>query len=152
MPADVLYARTNADLKAAVDAYAERRDVSLNAAIIELVTRGLANAAAQDAASAKLEKLEAEKAKLVRQLTEYKTQTQYLSAFAEQVKGRAGACPSPSCEKPVTGLDLLRGRCPACGTALSSLPTASKPLDTQLLSLIGAVGLLAGVIWVASKA
>lgn len=149
---DVLYARAQPELKAAVDAFAEGRGLSMNAAIVDLVTRGLQAIAAEDATQSALEKLENEKAKLAKQLAAHQSQASNMQAFIDQAKGPAGICPSDSCRAPVTGLDLLRGRCPSCGTALSSLPTTSKPLDGQLLLLIGAVGLLAGAaVWAASK-
>jgi uncharacterized protein (DUF1778 family) len=145
---DVLYARAQPDLKALVDAYAESRGVSMNGAIIDLVTRGLASVAAEDATRAKLEKLEADKARLLAQLDSIRSQTQNLQAFANQAKGTVGTC--PECDHTVTGLDLLLSRCPKCGKALSSLPATSKPLDTQLILLIGAVALLAGAaVWAA---
>lgn len=152
MVTDVLYARAQPDLKAAVDAFAEGRGLSMNAAIVDLVTRGLAAVQSEDATRTALEKLESEKAKLTKQLAAQQSQSQNLQAFVEQAKGPAGVCPNRPCATSVTGLDLLRGRCPACGAALSSLPTTSKPLDGQLLLLIGAVGLLAGAaVWATTK-
>ena len=106
----------------------------------------------EDATRTALGTLESEKTKLMSQLALQRSQSQNLQAFVEQAKGPAGVCPDESCGASITGLDLLRGRCPECGTALSSLPATSKPLDGQLLILIGAVGLLAGaVVWAASK-
>ena len=149
---DVLYARAQPELKAAVDAFAEGRGLSMNAAIVDLVTRGLASVAEEDATRTALEKLESERAKLTKQLAAQQTQSQNLHAFVEQAKELAGICPNEACGTQVSGLDLLRGRCPKCTTALSSLPTTSKPLDGQLLLLIGAVGLLAGAaVWATKK-
>jgi len=148
--ADVLYARAQPDLKAMVDAYAEGRGLSMNGAILDLVTRGLAQAAAEETTRAKLDKLEADKVKLMAQLEGMKSRTQNLAAFTAQAKGVVGDC--PECAKPVNGLDLLLSRCPHCGKPLTSLPATAKPLDTQLLLLIGAVSLLAGAaVWAATK-
>jgi hypothetical protein len=145
---DVLYARVQPELKAAVDAFAEGRGISMNAAIIDLATRGLASVAAENVTRSSLEKLEHERAKLAKQLAAQQSLSQNLEAFIQQAKGPAGLCPDDACGTRVSGLDLLRGRCPKCMTALSSLPTTSKPLDGQLLLLIGAVGLLAGAaVW-----
>jgi hypothetical protein len=147
---DVLYARAAPDLKSAVDAFAEARNLSLNAAIVDLVTRGLASAADEEDTRRTMEKLELERTKLAKQLAAQENQQQNVAAFVEQAKSTAGDC--PKCKKAVTGLDLLRSRCPECGTALSSLPAMKQPLDAQLLLLIGAVGLLAGAaVWAAKK-
>jgi hypothetical protein len=149
---DVLYARAQPELKEAVDAFAEGRGLSMNAAVVELVTRGLQSVSAEGATRAALDKLEHDKTNLAKQLAAHEAQTQNMQAFIEQAKGPAGSCPNTKCDTSLTGLDLLRGRCPKCGTALSSLPATNKPLDGQLLLLIGAVGLLAGAaVWAASK-
>ena len=147
---DVLYARAAPELKAAVDAFAEGRNLSMNAAIVDLVTRGLASVIEEDATRTAMEKLEHERTTLAKQLAAHENQQQNVAAFVEQAKSTAGEC--PKCHKPVTGLDLLRSRCPECGTALSSLPAMKQPLDGQLLILIGAVGLLAGAaVWATKK-
>lgn len=150
MTADVLYARTTPDIKGAVDAYAFNRGLKMNAAVVDLVQRGLAAAAEEDETRAQLERLESERDALTAKLSGFENQTQVLAAFLEQTKGPAGVC--PACEHKVTGLDLLRTRCPECGTALSTLQSNSKLLDGQLLTLIGAAALLAGAVWIASKA
>lgn len=150
MAADVLYARTNPALKLAVDAYALNRGLKMNAAVIDLVQRGLAAAAEEDTTRARLEHLEAERAALTAKLSGFQNQSQVLTAFLEQTMGPVGVC--PSCSHKVTGLDLLRTRCPKCGSALSTLQSTSKPLDGQLVNLIGAAALLAGAVWIASKA
>jgi len=49
MSTNVLYARTTPEQKAAVDAYAASKGLKMNAAVVDLVSRGLASVAEEDA-------------------------------------------------------------------------------------------------------
>lgn len=153
---DVLYARAAPALKAAVDGYAEQRAISINAAIVDLVTKGLAASEGEEFSRTRLATLDDEHARLKADLAESQSQLRTLTAFIERVQLNVGVCTAPNCGHGVTGLDLLStGKCPRCGTALISLPTTTttttKPFDGQLLLLLGAVGLLVGAAWAASK-
>jgi hypothetical protein len=77
-----------------------------------------------------------------------------LGAFAQQASRRIGTC--PACKERITGHDLLvTGACGRCGKTLSGLiapaQTGSAIDQRELMILVGAVGVLLGIAYLASK-
>ena len=77
-----------------------------------------------------------------------------VKAFAQRAGRGVGTC--PKCREPITGYDLLgAGACPRCSQALASLiaPAETSPtLDQrELMFLVGALGAVLGVAYLASK-
>jgi hypothetical protein len=159
----VIYARIPAGLKEAVDAYAHERSLTLTAAVTDLLERGLQ--AVSDAASvselqsrvvaldrdlgvARVELAESNAA-----LSSLRGREQELHALAQRADQPVGKC--PHCAKPVLGTDvLLTQRCPQCGNGLSSVlwnPKMTGLNQTELLVLLGALGIIVGAAYLQSK-
>lgn len=162
-PTAVVYARIASGLKGQVEAYANDRGVTLTAAVADLLERGLeavSNAASVDQlqhrvaeldrqlSTARIELAEANATRSSLQERERGLQT--LAQRAEQTLG-----PCPLCKKPVSGFDVLvSGHCPSCGRGLASVLVGPqmKGLDqTELLVLLGALGIVLGAAYLGSK-
>lgn len=157
MPTEVIYARVPTALKEACDAYAAQRGATLTGAVVDLLDRGL-SAVSDERSVAELEKnlAEATAAKNVAEAALHAAQTELgaVKAFAQRAGREVGTC--PKCNEPITGYDLLGvGACPRCSQALSSLiaPAAASPtLDQrELMFLVGALGAVLGIAYLASK-
>lgn len=159
----VIYARIAAGLKGQVEVYAKDRGMTLTAAVVDLLERGLeavTNAGPveqlrervldQDRhlSSARVELAEATAA--LSSLRERERGLQTLAQRAEQTLG-----PCPHCTKPVSGYDvLISGHCPSCGRGLTSVLVGPqmKGLDqTEILLLLGALGIVLGAAYLGSK-
>jgi tetrahydromethanopterin S-methyltransferase subunit D len=82
------------------------------------------------------------------------TQLAALNALAQRASRRVGNC--PKCREQITGHDLLgTGQCRACGHGLSGLiapePTAPSLDQRELLVLVGALGAVLAIAYIASK-
>src|SRR5437016_5520491 len=157
MATEVIYARVPAPVKAAADAYASQHGKTLAGAIADLLERGLG--AASDERSVRelqvnLAYVKAEKARVEADLAAARAQLATLSTLAHQADRKVGTC--PSCQKPVTGRDLLEVReCPHCHQTLSDLIVPDQGTSTldqrELLILVGALGAVLAVAYLASK-
>jgi hypothetical protein len=155
----VIYARVPDTLKEAADAYADERGVTLTGAVVDLLARGLA--AASDERSVEqlelnLARVTTEKAKVEADLRAAQNELAGFAALAQRANQFIGKCPKKACSKDITGKDLLVvGSCSACGQSLSSLLTpeaGSSTLDQrEFLILLGVIGAVLGVAYVASK-
>ncbi|HZP97241.1 MAG TPA: hypothetical protein VFC31_13055 [Candidatus Limnocylindria bacterium] len=162
-PTAVVYARIASGLKIQVEAYASERGMTLTAAVVDLLERGLeavSNAASLDQlreriaeqdrefSTARVELAEANAA--LSSLQERERSLQTLAQRAGQILG-----PCPHCSKPVSGVDVLvTGHCPSCGRGLTSVLVGPqmKGLDqTELLLLLGALGIVLGAAYLGSK-
>ena len=159
MTSQVIYARVPATLKNAADAYAAQRGQTLTGAVAELLDRGL-NAAMDEQSIAHLQAdlalANAERATAEAELAAAKSQLAVLGNLAQRARQTVGTCPSPTCEGEITGYDLLAtGRCHTCNEALSGLLTpqpATSSLDQrEMLILVGALGAVLGIAYLASK-
>ncbi len=157
MSTEVIYARVPAALKEAADAYAARHGKTLTGAVSDLLDRGLAAVSDEESLAqmeASLARLEAGKAEAEADLHAARTQLAGLEALAQRAGRPVGTC--PDCKKQITGNDLLvSGQCRECGHALSGLIAPDRPasgLDQrELLLLMGALGVVLGVAYLASK-
>lgn len=162
-PTAVVYARIASGLKGQVEAYAHERGMTLTAAVIDLLERGLeavSNGASveqlrdrsveqdRQLSTARVEMAEANAA--LSSLQERERGMQTLAQRAEQTLG-----PCPHCSKPVSGFDVLvTGHCPSCARGLTSVLVGPqmKGLDqTELLLLLGALGIVLGAAYLGSK-
>jgi rubrerythrin len=163
---EVLYARVAADLKGAVDRYADDHGLSITAGVGRLLELGLRTDADGTPSEQLRRRAERAEQRLTRAQTELTTVRTELDgaqqreralagaheALARRISGVVGSC--PACGKPVKGSDVLvDGTCPACSVSLASLATPDQPgkvgkggLDpTEYKLLIGAVGVLLGI-------
>jgi hypothetical protein len=166
----VIYARVEESLKEAVEAYRSDRGFTLTAAAVDLLERGLA--AASDEASVReltesLATASAERDAAVSELRSANGELGALRALAARAGHQLGTCPKTECSSPITGYDLLAtGRCPVCDTALPDVlrPETSESAqidrdltirggvdDRELLLLLGAIGAVVGVAYLASR-
>jgi hypothetical protein len=157
MATEVIYARVPAAIKEAADAYASQHGKTLTGAVADLLDRGL-NAASDERSVEQLEtnlaRISAEKAEAEAGLQAATTQLAALSALAQRAGQRVGSC--PKCSEQITGHDLLAtGQCGACHQTLSDLivPERTAPsLDQrELLVLVGALGAVLAIAYIASK-
>lgn len=157
MSTEVVYARVPTALKEACDAYASQRGATLTGAVVDLLERGL-SAVCDERSIAELEKnlAEATAAKNVAEAALRAAQAELgaVKALAQRAGLQVGTC--PNCRESITGYDLLgAGACPRCSQALSSLiaPAAASPtLDQrELMFLVGALGAVLGIAYLASK-
>jgi hypothetical protein len=147
----VIYARVPETVKADVEEYADQNAVSLSAAVVDLLQRGLAAAGEERSIAnleAKLARMNGEKVTLEANLHVALNEVGALRSFAQRAGATTvGSC--PKCRAPITGLDLLgRGLCGKCQASLLELlapkgPT-SKPLldDRAVGALVGALGIV----------
>ncbi len=155
----VVYGRVSPALKQALTTRAKERGLSLNATLVELLERGLAESA-QEAARAELEaalaasvreleevraRLAAAEGRLVAAAEQEERTKGTLRALTERARPELGQC--PACRKPVRGHDyLVSGRCPNCSRALTALlaplQQIGAPERDEYLALLGALGAL----------
>jgi len=159
---EVIYARVPAELKGAVEEHAAGRSLTLAGAVSELLVRGVEavhgapSVATTEARVTELARELAE-ARLAHQEETFRRQNaeqqhQLLQRAAQTWTTRAnqpvGQC--PSCTKVISGYDLfVSGQCPQCQHAVTSMlaPGEKSGLDQkELLVLLGAVGILLGVM------
>jgi hypothetical protein len=157
----VVYLRVPDALKQALAVRARERGLSLTAAVVALLERGLdasaderareregelaASAAELEGTRARL--AEAEAALALAREREQITASSF-SALAERARGELAVC--PQCRKPVCGSDLLvSGHCPNCARAITALllprPQTGAPDRDAYLALLGALGGLVGL-------
>ena len=157
MATEVIYARVPTALKEAADAYAGQHGKTLTGAVAELLDRGL-NAASDERSiwqlEANLARVSAEKAEAEASLQAATTQLAALNALAQRASQKVGTC--PHCGQQITGHDLLAtGRCGSCRQTLSDLivpePTASSLDQRELFVLVGAIGAVLAIAYIASK-
>ena len=157
MVTEVIYARVPTALKEAADAYASQHGKTLTGAVADLLDRGL-NAASDERSIGELEtnlaRVTAQKAEAEANLQAATTQLAALNALAQRASRRVGTC--PNCNEQITGHDLLgTGQCMACGQTLSGLiapgPTAPTLDQRELLVLVGALGAVLAIAYIASK-
>jgi hypothetical protein len=157
----VVYARVPDSLKQALAARARERDLSLTAAVVALLERGL-DASEEErareregelaASASELERTrarlaEAEAALELARGREQITASTY-RALAERARGALASC--PQCKKPLRGSDLLvSGHCPQCARPITALllprPQTGAPDRDAYLALLGALGGLVGL-------
>jgi hypothetical protein len=157
MTTEVIYARVPTALKEAADAYASQHGKTLTGAVADLLDRGL-NAASDKRSIGQLEaslaRVSAEKAEAEAGLQAATTQLAALNALAQRASRKVGTC--PNCGRQITGHDLLAtGQCDSCHQTLSGLivPERTAPsLDQrELLVLVGALGAVLAIAYIASK-
>jgi hypothetical protein len=157
MATEVIYARVPTALKEAADAYASQHGKTLTGAVADLLDRGL-NAASDQRSIGQLEvnlaRVSAEKAEAEAGLQAATTRLAALSALAQRASQRVGTC--PNCSQEITGHDLLAtGQCASCHCTLSDLivpERAASSLDQrELLVLVGALGAVLAIAYIASK-
>jgi len=165
MTTEVIYARVPEDLKEATARHAAEHGVTLTAAIVDLLERGLSASAASvspDELQAQITTLASEKAQMAADLRAAVAELSTLRALADRTRKAVGGC--PTCGGPISGYDLLAtGQCSHCAAALPDLlslaltSTGKRPLGTStfnerdLLLLLGAVGAVVGVAYLANK-
>lgn len=165
----VIYARVPDQLKDAVDGYAAERGTTLTSAVVDLLERGLVSTS--DAPSVadlelKLATTSAQKAEVEASLRSARLELQTLQSLSERTGQTLGQCPRPDCARTITGYDLLvTGHCPSCGQALTDLLKLKSPQtevsgdqprpggvsERDFLLLLGALGAVVGVAYLASK-
>lgn len=160
MATEVAYARIPAELKTAVEAHADEHGVSQTAAIVALLERGLQ----ADGLERRVRKLEEQLASARAdghesaarlQTLEEREQTlrQTYDGLVARLERPVAKC--PKCAGDVRGYDLLAtGQCQTCGAPLASLLLAhgkSGTDQTELLLLLGALGLVLTLAYVQSK-
>jgi hypothetical protein len=154
---EVIYARVPASWKEAADAYADEHGTTLTGAVADLLDRGLSRVSDDRTVAelqARLSRPTAEKAETEAELQTARSQVAALGAFAQQASRRIGTC--SACKQQITGHDLLvTGACRQCGYALAGLiaPARSGSAIDQreLMILVGAVGVLLGIAYLASR-
>ena len=157
----VVYARVPDSLKQALAARAREGGLSLTAALVALLERGL-DASEEErareregelaASAAELERTrarlaEAEAALALARERERITATSF-RALAERARGELASC--PQCQKPLRGSDLLvGGHCPQCARPITALllprSQTGAPDRDAYLALLGALGALVGL-------
>ncbi len=156
----VVYARVPDSLKQALHKHAADRGLTLTGAVVEVAERGLEairTGASLESLADRLAALnrEVERARMRLKEAEIRLQTarereetiaRAYAGVAERMRQELARC--PGCRKPVGGADLLmRGHCPYCGRALTSLlaPTRAGIDRDEWIALLGALGVLAGL-------
>jgi hypothetical protein len=152
----VVYARVPDPLKQALAARARERGLSVTAAVVALLERGL-NAGEQERAGERERELAASASELERTRTRLAEAELRLKAaqereeliartygaFAERAQGELALC--PQCRKPLRGSDFfVSGHCPNCERAITTLLTpraqTGAPDRDAYLALLGALG------------
>ena len=159
----VIYARIAAGLKGQVEIYARDRGMTLTAAVVDLLERGLEAVTNAGSVEQLRERISDQDRELSSARVEMAEATATLSSLRERERSlqtlaqRSGQIlgPCPHCSKPVTGFDVLvTGHCPSCGRGLTSVLVGPqmKGLDqTELLLLLGALGIVLGAAYLGSK-
>jgi hypothetical protein len=154
----VVYLRVPDALKQALEVRARERGLSLTAAVVALLERGL-DASADErareregelaASAAELERTQARLVEIEAALALAREREQLTAssfrALAERARGRLAVC--PQCRKPLRGSDLLvSGHCPNCDRAITALllprQQTGAPDRDAYLALLGALGSL----------
>jgi hypothetical protein len=155
----VIYARVPDSLKEAADTYAGDRGVTLTAAVVDLLERGLA-ATTDERSIGQLElnlaRVSAEKAQVEAELQATKTELAAVETVFQRASQPLGTCPKKGCGSDFTGYDLLAvGRCGTCGQPLGDLitpgPKGSSLNQQDYMVLLAIVGAMLGVAYFASK-
>jgi|SRR5665213_876488 len=159
MATEVIYARVPKALKDAADAYAALKGTTLTGAVVDLLDRGM-TAVSDGASIVELEKnlaeVSGERDRVSAELHAAQSEVSALRTFTQRTSRPVGTCPNPSCDQPITGYDLLAlGQCRHCGQALSNLiaPKSGAPTIDQreIMILVGALGAVLGIAYLASK-
>ena len=155
----VIYARVPDTLKEAADLYASEQGVTLTAAVVDLLERGLA-AVTDERSIADLEhqlvRVTGEKAQAEADLKVAANELTGLRSFAQRAtQTQVGKC--PKCSQPISGYDLLgTGQCGHCAQSLLDLlaPVRETSLDQREFGLlVGALGAaLVGAVLLGGKA
>lgn len=159
----VIYARVPSGLKEHVEVYAAEHGLTLTSAVAELLERGLeavSNGTSIKELEARVASLDRESSAARIEAAEAKGEASALRArdndlltLAQRAEMTVGPC--PHCKSPVRGSDvLLTQRCGTCGRGLSSVLVGPqmKGLDqTELLVLLGALGIIVGAAYLGSK-
>ncbi len=155
----VIYARVPDTLKEVADIYASEQGVTLTAAVVDLLERGLA-AATDERSIAELEgqlvHVTTEKARAEADLKAAGNELVALRSFAQRAtQTQVGKC--PKCSQPISGYDLLgTGQCSKCSQSLLDLlaPVRETSLDQREFGLlVGALGAaLVGAVLLGGKA
>lgn len=159
MATEVVYARVPKKLKGAIDEYASEKGKTLTGAVVDLLERGLIAATDERSVVAlerNLVEVSAQRDRAVADSQVAQTELNALKTFGQRAARTVGACPNTACSKPITGYDLLAlGQCSHCGQDLSSLllPKSGAPtLDQrEIMILVGALGAVLGIVYLASK-
>lgn len=148
----VIYARVPDSLKAALDAHAGERGLTLTAAVVALLGEGL-ETKRNGLSLAELEQTRARlrEAELRLQAAQEREELSARTsiALAERIRQPLALC--PQCREPVSGHDLfVSARCPkpTCGKALSALllPAPRAGFESnEYLAFLGALGVLVGL-------
>lgn len=154
----VIYARVPDSLKEAADLYASEQSVTLTAAVVDLLERGLV-AATDERSIGDLERqlalTTAEKAQTQADLRVATNELTALRAFAQRAtQTQVGKC--PKCDQAISGYELLgTGQCGKCGQSLLDLlaPVRDTSLDQREFGLlVGALGAaLVGAVLLGGK-
>lgn len=153
----VVYARVPDSLKEALDAYAASYALTLTASVIDLLGRGL-SAVSDEASVAELQARLATEADRRRQLEAEiqasRVELAALEMLRQRSSQRVASC--PACQADVTGYDVLAvNSCPSCQQTLASLTAGAGTADVadqrQMLLLLGAIGTVVGIAWLASR-
>lgn len=162
-PTAVIYARIASGLKGRVEAYANEHGMTLTAAVGELLERGLEAASNAGSVDQLRDRIVEQEHELSIARVDLAEATAALSSLRERERGlqtlaqRAGQTlgPCPHCSKPVSGFDVLvTGHCPSCGRGLTSVLVGPqmKGLDqTEILLLLGALGIVLGAAYLGTK-
>ncbi|MGH9090015.1 MAG: hypothetical protein ACRDZR_01330 [Acidimicrobiales bacterium] len=159
MTTEVIYARVPKALKEAADGYAAGQGRTLTGAVVDLLDRGL-TAVSDERSMVDLERnlsqVRVERDQAVAESQRAKAELAALTTFSQRAARRVGSCPNQACGQGITGYDLLSlGQCTHCGQTLTSLiaPTSVAPtLDQrELMILVGALGALLGIAYLAAK-
>jgi hypothetical protein len=165
----VIYARVPDTLKDAVDGYALERGTTLTSAVVNLLERGLVSTS--DAPSVaqlemRLATASAQRTEAEASLRSARLELQTLQSLSERTRQIVGRCPREACARPITGYDLLvTGHCSSCREVLTSLLKLKAPQpegngeqpqpggisERDFLLLLGALGAVVGVAYLASK-
>jgi len=164
----VIYARVSEDLKGAVDSYATEQGVTLTAAVSDLLAQGLEAVAEAPVVADLRRRYEVVSESLRQQETKVATARSELAALRGltiRALQQVGVC--PTCQEPITGYDLLStGTCPKCaaklptpwnsgtetdGSSSSSLVRAKGLNDRDVLLLLGAVGAVVALAYLAGQ-
>lgn len=155
----VIYARVPDGLKEAADAYAADGGVTLTAAVVDLLSRGLAAAGDEQSVAdlqLSLAETRTENAELRGKLEAADAELRTLEVLGERTRRIMGTCPNDACYHPVTAYELLAvGRCDQCGqnlpNPLAPAGAVNGPDERELLLLLGTIGALVGAAWFAGR-
>ena len=158
---DVVFARVDPELKAAVAVHAEEKGMTLANAVADLLTRGL-ESAHEEAATKRLEQTVADTrlrlAETSRRLEEERARSAAAQEREESYRqfiehldsGAIGRCPHPGCGQGFTAMDLVGRRACRSGHPLTEIleKAARAPgmVPTEAMLVAGGLSLLFGLI------